>query len=629
MEETRNKNLGSFWLFGKKSPQCSYKKKTAYVFLNIFLVLVSTFCLCLCSLSLAYGPAYPDGVFSGYFANPLILLLNYAPVLALFIFLYAIIGKSWIAFLSESVVVMALTVANFFLLKFRDDPLMFSDVLYFREALRISSEGYNYKLTEKMIVSFAVCVLFVVVLALFQRYTPNAGARYYCIIVLLTLSLVFKDAYFSKAIYDKYTDNYDEVVRWAPTQKYVAKGFVYPFVHSIKDVLVTKPDGYNERDAAKTLEGFETKDIDDEKKVDIIGVMLEAYCDIGNLGIRGIDESVYELYHRLKDENLSGTLVTNIFAAGTIDSERAFLTGYPDISDYRRSVNSYVHYLASQGYTVDGSHPSENWFYNRQNSNKYLGFENYRFAENYFLEKYGDMMRADSVVFDDFFDNYIEHTKKSDKPYFGFHVTYQGHAPYETDELYWGTDENPLYTGEYESEETYCILNNYLGTVKDTGWRLWQFAEKIKALEEPCVLIVFGDHKPWLGDGNSVYEELGINIDVSTKEGFLNYYSTEYVMVANDAAKELLGNDFSGKAPMTSPCFLMNVLFDELGYDGTSYMQYTDTVMKKIPVVNSVGVIDSRGKFYTSDKMHASLADVYNRFKHTAYYESTHFRYDE
>lgn len=627
MGNSQKKSMLDFWLFAKSPVQLSGKKKAAYAFFNVFLVLLASFCLCVCSLSIAYGPAYSDGVFTGYFENPLILLLNYAPVLGLFILLYAIIGKSWIAFLSESVVVMGLTVANFFLLKFRDDPLMFTDILYFREALRISAEGYNYGLTEKMIICFSVCILLTVVLALFQRYTPKPGARYYAVIFMLTLSLVFKDVYFSKAIYDNHTDNYKEVVQWAPTQKYVAKGFVYPFVHSIRAALVTKPDGYDEQEAAKILEAFSEKDIDDEKKVNIIAIMLEAYCDIGTLGIEGIDESVYELYRRLKDENMSGRLITNIFAAGTIDSERAFLTGYPDISDYRLNVNSYVHYLASQGYTVDGSHPSENWFYNRQNSNKYLGFNNYRFAENYFLEKYGDMMRADSVVFDDFYDNYLTHIIKNKGPYFGFHVTYQGHAPYETSEKLWGTDENPLYMGKGVSEETDCILNNYLGTIKDTGWRLWQFVEKIKKMDEPCVLLVFGDHKPWLGDGNSVYKELGVNIDVSTLEGFLNYYSTEYVIAANDAAKEILDNDFTGKMPATSPCFLMNIMFDELGFEKPSYMKFTDTIMDKMPALNSVGVIDSKGRFYQVEELPEDLLEEYDEFKKVSYYESTNFKY--
>lgn len=617
--------MKSFFLFSKNTADFSPDRKRLYFLCNVLLVFVATFSLCLCSLSLAYGESYSDKVFGGYFENVLIVPLNYLPILALFVVFYGIFSKGWIAYLADCIIVMGAAFVNFFLLKFRDDPLFFSDIFYFREAARISEEGYEYVLTGKMIFCIVVCVIFTVLLAFFQQYKPEIRIRCTAVIAVVLLSLLMKNVYFSRAIYDKYTDNYDELIRWSPTQKYVAKGFVYPFIYSMKEAVNVKPDGYNEKEIKKVLSEYQSRDIAVDKKVNIISVMLEAYCDVREMGIEGVDNSVYELYDRLKSENYSGKLVTNIFAAGTIDSERAFLTGYSDIVDFRRNVNSYVRYLSSQGYTADGSHPSEYWFYNRQNINKYLGFENFRFAENYFHEKYGDMMRSDSLVFEDFYENFVNHVENNSNPYFGFHVTYQGHAPYETDVKLWGTDTKPLYTAQGVSYESDCILNNYLGTIKDTGWRLWQFAEKIKSEKEPCVLLVFGDHKPWLGDGNSVYDELGINIDVSTKEGFLNYYSTEYVIIANDAAKAIIGDDFSGEGEMTSPCFLMNVLFEKLGYEANAFMQYTDTVMKKIPVINEVGIIDGDGNFYSTEDIPENLKSVYNQYKNAAYCESTNF----
>ena len=67
------------------------------------------------------------------------------------------------------------------------------------------------------------------------------------------------------------------------------------------------------------------------------------------------------------------------------------------------------------------------------------------------------------------------------------------------------------------------------------------------------VIVLFGDHNPWMGDANSVYSKLGIDLDLSTKEGFLNYYATRYLIWANDAAKEVLGCDFQGEGPRREP----------------------------------------------------------------------------
>jgi hypothetical protein len=40
------------------------------------------------------------------------------------------------------------------------------------------------------------------------------------------------------------------------------------------------------------------------------------------------------------------------------------------------------------------------------------------------------------------------------------------------------------------------------------------------------VLVLFGDHKPWAGNAESAYAAAGVSFDVSTVEGFYNYYAT-------------------------------------------------------------------------------------------------------
>ena len=45
----------------------------------------------------------------------------------------------------------------------------------------------------------------------------------------------------------------------------------------------------------------------------------------------------------------------------------------------------------------------------------------------------------------------------------------------------------------------------------------------------------------------------------------------------------------SGDAPTVSPGYLMNVLFDELSWNGPAFMQYTREVMAHIPVICNRG----------------------------------------
>ncbi len=614
------KKITSFWLFGKDSKTLTGGKKVICTLFNLLLVLMSSVITAFCSLRLAYGTAYPHGIFDGYLKNWYILSLNILPVVLLVLFFYGITSRGWLAHLLGGFLTLGFSLANFYLLRFRDDPLIFSDVLYIKEAVGISKEGYDYTPSRRLILVGAIYIVTAIVLFVFQKQRHRLVPR--VIFTLLPVVCIFplKNVYKDTHIYDIKTQNYDCINRWSATQVYISKGFVYPFIHSVFDAFGQPPADYSEDEARQLLDGFETKMPDEEKKVNVIAIMLEAFCDLENTGIEGINPNVYASYRKIRDENKSGTLITNIFAGGTVDSERAFLTGYADLDNYRHDVNSYVRFFNDMGYYTTGSHPSQDWFYNRKNVNKYLGFSDYLFSENYFLEKYGDNMRLDSVAFPEFYQSYLKGIG-GDKPYFAFHVTYQGHGPYSTSGYEWGN--GTYYHNENLPETDNYIIDNYLGSVRDTGYQLQWFVDKIQESEEPCVVLLFGDHKPWLGDSNSVYNNLGINLDVSTEQGFRNYYGTEYVIVANSKAKEVLGNDFIGKAPTTSPCMLMSVLCDELGIEGDSFMQYQRTVREKLPALNLVGSYDSEGNYYTLGTMPAPLAEVYNQYMRVAYYRST------
>ncbi|MBP3580199.1 MAG: LTA synthase family protein [Clostridia bacterium] len=615
------KKIRRFWLFGKDFKALSLYKKIIYVVFHSLLMLTFAVALGFLSLSLSYGEAYSKGIFTGFLGNGYILALNLLPPVLLMMLFYAITSRAWLAFALDSFFVIGFTAANFYLLRFRDDPLMFSDILLMKEAASISKEGYDYTPSRKLFLCIVICVVMTLFLAIFCAARLNIFARLAFLALPVMSIFLLKDVYFDTEIYDIKTQNFEHINRWSSTQVYVSKGFIYPFIHSISESFGQPPANYSQEEAELILSRYEQEYIEDEKKVNVIAIMLEAYCDLENIGVEGINPDVYSVYRKLREENYSGTLITNIFAGGTVDSERAFLTGYADLDNYRTDVNSYVRSFNRMGYYTTGSHPSQDWFYNRKNINKYLGFEDYLFSENYFYEKYGDNMRLDSIAFPEFYKSYEQAISKSDKPYFAFHVTYQGHGPYSAQEREWGDGTN--YYNENISQADNYIIDNYLGSLKDTGWQIDWFVNQIKQSTEPCVVVLFGDHKPWLGDGNSVYNALGVNLDVSTEEGFRNYYGTEYVMIANDKAKQILKDDFSGQGPVTSPCMLMSVLFDKLGIRGDSFMRYTRNVRQSLPAFNLVGAYDKDGNYYTLGTMPADLASIYNEYMRVSYYRST------
>ena len=128
-------------------------------------------------------------------------------------------------------------------------------------------------------------------------------------------------------------------------------------VRRVEAQLLGCEAAYDEQTAAGYLSEYSDSDIPDDSKVNILALQLEAFSDFTTLGLDEL-EYIYADYHALEDESYTGDLITNIFAGGTVDTERCFLTGYTRLRDYRQNTNSYVWYLRQQGYTVNGSHPS-------------------------------------------------------------------------------------------------------------------------------------------------------------------------------------------------------------------------------------------------------------------------------
>lgn len=603
------KTLEKKWFLLQKEPAFgwSVSKTAVYWTWRMLFLLGLGAAMGYLTLKFAYG-MYPCEIFEGYLASFDLVVLNLLPTAWLVFFLYALLGRAWLAFALGASATLALTLGNFFKILFRDDPLYFEDLLILREAGKMAG-GYDIFIDRRIILAVLCVAGGTVLLALLAR---GAMKNLKCRAVLLLTALVSGGILFSVCADDhryELTDNYEYLNRWSPTQNYISHGFVYPFVHSISEVINSAPTGYSRREAETLLADYEDADIPDAQKVNFITIMREAYVDFSRYDVDGLDTSVYDSYHALLDESYSGSLLTNIFAGGTVDTERGFLTGCYDLGNVRANTNSYLWYLREQGYTVEGSHPYYQWFYNRINVNEFLGFERYRYLE----EDYEQLTKAfypeDGVLFSEIYNDYSA-ARKSGKPYFSFSVTVQSHGPYETASY---AGEREYLTGNYS---TACknAMNNYLNILADCDRELMALVETLRADPDPVVLVVFSDHLPWMGDGNLFYEEMGMDVDVSepSEESFRRRYQTDYFIWANDAAKKTLGNDFVGNGPTISPCYLMNLVFDRCGWEGPGYMQAMREMMTVFPVVSTRGFLVENGKFTdtVSDERREQLADL-------------------
>lgn len=614
-------------LFLRRGPDGVVTSKTRLLHWTInILALVIWACAFTAACLYFARPGYGRELFFSYFSNARILLLNILPVLLITFFIYLLSNRVWIATLTSGVLLFAVTLINYFKLLSRSDPLLASDARYIVEAAKIG-EGYDFSFTGP-IIAVIIGILLVSALSffLFRARLPNRRRRGVMLAVLIVLgAALYAGVYRSDDVYEKTANlnvamsNGKVMSQWSDTDNYVCRGFFYPLVHSTAKLGDGRPEGYDKNEASDILVSYARDDIPEGEKVSVIAVMLEAYNDFSEFGLT-FENDPYEFFHELRAQGISGRLVTNIFAGDTIDTERSFITGSTVKYEYRKGADSFARYFKDQGYYTEFTHPCYGWFYNRQNVFEYLGFDARWFYETRYQMPEGWGMMHDGPFFADLVALFDECTEKRAQPYFNFSVTYQNHGPYPAD--YRESDVN-YYSADSLSAAGANILNNYLAGIKETDDALRSFVGGLSGRDEPVVLILFGDHNPWLGGGGWVYGELGVSLELGSEEGFYNYYCTPYVIWANDAAKEALNADFIGEGGDISPAFLLSLLFDEAGWGGDGFMKMNRELRGASDVFHKTGVILQDGVL-TGD-VPEDVRALYDRYQAVQYYRMRDF----
>ena len=586
---------------------------------------------CVGVLTLLYGAAayikLPGlALFRSYFHHPALLGLNLLPPVLLIWLFYFLTRRGWGAFLGSFLPCVAVAMVNYFKIRLRSDPFLAADLTLISEAGGIVG---NYSLDVDWLTWLTLGALLAGLLfsvLLIPKWPRRGWGRAFAAASCAAVCAVSCASLFTNSDLYQSTDNSQYINPWSDVEVFVSKGCLYPFLYSMRDMFPAPPPGYDGAQAQALLEAFSDADIPADKQVSVMGIMLEAFCDLTDFDFMADHPDaarVYDPWHALAEQGVSGRLLTNIFAGGTVDSEWGFLSGYSQHDDFRRDTDSYVWYLRDQGYQTFFSHPGYGWFYNRQNVNDYLGFQDSWFTENHYgalVDPTSAIYHSDDILVRELLAQLTQRTAEG--PCFSFSVSYQNHGPYES--AYSAGVEYFTPTNSGMAAESCHIWNNYLRGVDSTIQAMVQLTQGLEELDRPVVLVLFGDHKPWGGNGNSAYADMGLTFDLGTLQGFYDYYATPYLIWANSAAKEVLDSDFTGSGGDFSPCFLMPKVFDLCGWTGPGFMQLARQVRDITPLVHERGLYLSGGQI--TDALPQGQQDFVDRFLWAEYWRENNGR---
>ena len=256
---------------------------------------------------------------------------------------------------------------------------------------------------------------------------------------------------------------------------------------------------------------------------------------------------------------------------------------------------------------------------------KYFGFNNFLNLDDfdpYTQNKSGYI--SDAAATDRIISTFEEHLNESENPLFSFTVTIQNHGPYGDK---YGQTKN-FNTDVELNDDEYPMLSNYFFGTSDADNELRRLVEYFRNIDEPVVLVFFGDHLPGFTNGMDYYEKLMPHININgTDEEKLNLYKTPFLIWQNESAKKNL--DISKNAQnaniqknMTiSANYLGSELTEMLGMvDISPQINFSTELRKDIPVVTNDMFVTSDGNIVHNDELTDKELKNINKLKSWVYY---------
>ncbi len=356
---------------------------------------------------------------------------------------------------------------------------------------------------------------------------------------------------------------------------------------------------------------FQCKEATNEVNPNIIIVMSEAFWDVTLLPGITFSEDPIPTFHALQQDAGSGTTVSNTFGGLTDNVEFEVMTGFSvkylpyQANAYTSSVNtslpSLPSYLKTKGYSTSVVHPNTEEFFNRDLVYPMLGVE--QFVS---LEDMPDAVVKGGYVSDETFTAYIISTYQSvKKPAFMYNISVQNHWPYTKSNYYEEYDVSVSSRIKLDTESMNA-LKNYTQGIHDADQNLKRLIEYFKTVEEPTVIVFFGDHYPSLTSELSLYKELGYIDDTLGDGDFNGLEITDDAqrMVKNRKLFELpyvVWSNFDANMEGTelSTNYLGVYLLDQLGMELPPFYSFLMDYREKLPVNRYFLAVDSAGMLFS------------------------------
>lgn len=506
--------------------------------------------------------------------------------------------------------------ANYFVIAFRGYGIVFMDLYAVKTAAGVAGE-YRYQVEWHFLLALALAAgLFGSCFLLPKRRHAYRHIKY----TFLSLSgMAVSTLFFFWLSADTFFFQDVSHLTWDHNIGMKNYGYVLYFASNAGKVTVTEPEGYSVQRAEKILSRYDERKASREagqqkkgstagKNPNLIMIMNESFADLSVLGNVSTNAEVLSFYNSLTENTIKGFAESSVYGGYTSNSEFEFLTGCSKAflpgNPYLQYLDAYVPSLITRLKEQEGYdraiavHPYYPSGYNRNRVYPLLGFDEFLSLEDFsgdgLVRDYvGDL--ADYQKLEELYEQKEEGTSLC-----VFNVTMQNHGSY-SDTAY--SFENPVRVTNFSAASS---VNQYLSLIKMSDNALRQLITYFQGVEEPTLIVLFGDHQPHLPD--SFYQEvMGLAPDFFTREQNMKKYLVPFMIWANYDIPEQ-------EIDKISLNYLSGLVLQTAGLKMSNYDYYLMDLYQKLPSISANGYYDADGAlhdFQDKEEEYQTLIDEY------------------
>ena len=514
--------------------------------------------------------------------------------------------------------------------QFIGDPLWFSDIFYtgdISEILNLIKDDLLHTLVillPKLLILLVLTILIIILSSKFNNIIFSKLKRLvifsisFIVLLLLFLPIKSINKFMINIFYNN--DYYLTHVNISSGDDYYKTyGHLSGIYGNILESRVYKPDDYNLSVIKNVLKN--TKDEEDNTlgKPNIIVIFSESFWDIDKLDEIEFDKEITPNYNKLKNDGLFFNMVSPFYGGMSSNIEFEFLTGgttnYFSSSyvPYMELYNSSIYYDApsiitelknNDYYTKMVAYYSPK-LYNCGKVYKYMDVDSKEFIEHVDKKNIRGQYVSDKYVVDNIIK---ELDNKDSKPLFYMTLTMQSHMPYLISKY----DNYDIDIVKSDLDDKYNdSLKSYAQGIYDADKELGRLYEYINTIDEPTIIVFYGDHLPYL-------EAMGYLDYFNTDDEKLNAfrkYNTESLIVSNYDISSLKDENIN----FLGPDLLSSYILNHMDIKVSNYYKWLYSTINIVGTSNRYVSLDQEGNIYYTSKLKGKMKDIYNLRKNIQY----------